>query len=132
MWPFVSVRACVQVSPGRALQVRHHQLHRQEGFESDDAEIGWIVDCLNLRGRQQMIGARLFTGEQEVDGLTGLALRTVAEHGDVEHFAGDKARLLKGGRDGRQITPADRLRRGHSRRRAVETYDASRRFLFGR
>ena len=52
-----------------------HQLHQDQGLESDHAEVGRIVDGLNLRRRQEMIGSSLFPGEQEVDCLARLTLR---------------------------------------------------------
>jgi hypothetical protein len=84
---------------------RQHHYHKR--FKRTDAEVAGVLNSLNLRRRQQVIGSSLFAGKEELDCFTGLALRAVAEHDNVEQFIADEARLLQRGRDGRQITPAD-------------------------
>jgi hypothetical protein len=84
-----------------------HQLHHDQRFEGNHAEVGRIIDGLDLRGGKEIIWPFLFTAEQQFDGLAGTALRTVAEHNHIEQFTGDEAALLKGGSDVRQIATAN-------------------------
>ncbi len=92
---------------GAILVPIRHQLHHDERFEGKHAEVGRIVDRLDLRSREEVIGADLFAAEQQVESLAGLALRAVTKRDDPDYFVSDEAGPLQGAGDGLLMGPAN-------------------------